>query len=262
MTEQGKLDTTRGICFEDAGVTLGGARVLSRINLEVAPGTMVAFVGPSGAGKTTLLRLLNGSVRSDTGTVSVGGQAVQSLQGRNLRELRTGIGFIHQDLRLVPNLRVSQNVLSGKLGSQSLFQSLGMFIKPAARDLEEVHQLLERVGIPEKIFQRVDQLSGGQAQRVAVARALIQKPAILVADEPVSSVDPARAREILQLVTDICRQDGLTLCVSLHDPDLVRDFFPRMVGLRAGKIVLDCAPGDLTEAQLEQLYTLETDLGL
>ena len=262
MSEADPKGSPSGLSLANVTVVLGGHEILSDINLEVAPGQQVAFVGPSGAGKTTLLRLLNGTVRSRTGTVTVGGRVVQTLKGRQLRDLRRGIGFIHQDLRLVPNLRVSQNVLTGKLGGQNIFQSIGMFIKPSAAYLQEVHSLLDRVGIPDKIFQRVDQLSGGEAQRVAVARALIQKPAILVADEPVSSVDPARAREVLQLVTDICRQEGLTLCVSLHDPDLVRDFFPRVVGLRSGRIVLDTSADAMTPAQLEKLYSLGDDGGV
>ncbi len=243
-------------------VRLGGAAVLRDIDLEIPAGQMTAFIGPSGAGKTTLLRLLNGSLPVAAGSVTVGGQVVQSVSGAELRALRRGIGFIHQDLRLVPNLRVSQNVLSGKLGSQNFWQSARMFIKPTDRDLALTHRLLERVGIAEKIFQRVDQLSGGQAQRVAVARALIQDPFLVAADEPVSSVDPARAREVLQLLTGICRQDGLTLCVSLHDPILVKEFFHRVVGLRAGQVVLDTPASELNDTMLAELYALEGGHGL
>jgi phosphonate transport system ATP-binding protein len=158
------------IRLREVAVRLGGHQVLREVNLDVPGGQLVAIIGPSGAGKTTILKLLNGSVSFTRGTSQVGGQEVGSLRGESLRRLRRGIGFIHQDLRLVPNLRVSQNVLSGKLGAQNLLQSVRMFLRPAGADLNEAHSLLERVGIPEKLFQRTDSLSGGQAQRVAVAR--------------------------------------------------------------------------------------------
>jgi len=248
--------------MRQVSVSLGGSPVLSGIDLKIDPGQMVAFIGPSGAGKTTLLRLLNGSVGLDRGSVEVAGRKVQDLAGTALRNMRRQVGFVHQDFRLVPNLRVSQNVLSGLLGQCNLWQSLLLMLKPSKVQMATAYQLLERVGIPEKLYQRVDKLSGGQAQRVAVARALIQQPSLLVADEPVSSVDPARAREVLRLLTDICRQDGLTLCVSLHDPDLVAEFFPRVVGLREGRIVFDADPQTLEPDQLEQLYALEPDHGV
>jgi phosphonate transport system ATP-binding protein len=250
------------IRLREVAVRLGGHQVLGEVNLDVPGGQLVAIIGPSGAGKTTILKLLNGSVSCTRGTAQVGGQEVGSLRGESLRRLRRGIGFIHQDLRLVPNLRVSQNVLSGKLGAQNLLQSVRMFLRPAGADLNEAHSLLERVGIPEKLFQRTDSLSGGQAQRVAVARALIQKPHLLLADEPVASVDPARAREVLALLVEICRQDGLTLCVSLHTPGLVREFFDRVIGLRDGQVVLDVPAGDLTDDQLAAIYALEGSGGV
>lgn len=238
-------------------VRLGGRSVLTGLDLKVAPGEAVALVGASGSGKTTLLRLLNGAVRPAAGTVSVGGRKVGDLAGADLRSRRAGIGFIHQDLRLVPNLRVSQNVLSGGLGRLGWWSSLRLFLRPPRQDLLEVHTLLERVGIPELMFRRTDRLSGGQMQRVAVARALYQRPRILLADEPVSSVDPTRARTTLALLTHLCREEGLTLCVSLHDPLLVREFFPRVVGLRDGRVVLDCDVNDLGDADLTALYAEE-----
>ena len=246
--------------FELAGVDvrLGGLPVLSQVDLAVAPGEAVALVGPSGAGKTTLLRLLNGAVAPAAGTVRVGDRDLAGLDGADLRDLRAGVGFIHQDLRLVPNLRASQNVLSGALGRLGPLASARLFLRPARDDLLEVHRLLERVGIAEKMFQRTDRLSGGQAQRVAVARALFQRPRILLADEPVASVDPARARATLELLTDLCREEGLTLCVSLHDPELVREFFPRVVGLKNGGVVMDVAAADLDDHRLAALYELES----
>jgi phosphonate transport system ATP-binding protein len=247
-----------GFALAGVRVRLGGRAVLDGIDLEVAPGEAVAFLGPSGAGKTTLLRLLNGAVVPAAGSVRVGGTDLAAVAGADLRDLRSGIGFIHQDLRLVPNLRVVQNVLMGRFGRQSLWGSLRMMFRPARADLEEVHRLLERVGIPEKMFARVDTLSGGQAQRVAIARALFQGPGILLADEPVSSVDPARAHALLDLLAGISAEEGLTLGVSVHDPDLVRRHFGRVVGLREGRLAFDSPARELDDDRLAGLYRLDT----
>jgi len=246
-------------CFtlEGVAVRLGGVPVLTGIDLTVTRGESVALIGPSGAGKTTLLRLLTGAVRPQGGRVLLGGRNLNDAAGADLRRLRAGIGFIHQDLRLVPNLRASQNVLSGQFGRLSFLASLRLFLRPPQTDLVRVHRLLERVGIAEKMFERTDRLSGGQAQRVAIARALYQQPQLLLADEPVASIDPARARDVLALLTGICREEGLTLCVSLHDPALVREFFPRVIGLRDGRVVLDVAGGDLTDDSIAGVYRLE-----
>lgn len=238
-------------------VRLGGRPVLAGIDLKVDPGEAVAVLGPSGAGKTTLLRLLNGAVVPAAGTVRVGGTDLAAVAGRELRTLRSRIGFIHQDLRLVPNLRVVQNVLMGRFGRQRLLGSLRMMFRPAGADLEEVHRILERVGIADKMFERVDTLSGGQAQRVAIARALFQRPGILLADEPVSSVDPARAHALLELLVGISAEEGLTLGVSIHDPELVRRHFRRVVGLREGRVTFDAATDSLDTDRLSALYRLD-----
>ncbi len=248
--------------MRDVQVAYGPKKVLHDFNFSVDQGESVALLGPSGAGKTTLLRLLNRALRPAFGSVLVDGRNLDDLPSGQLRQLRSGIGFVHQDLRLVPNLRVSQNILSGALGRRSFFQSLLMFLKPRKDDLLEVHRLLERVGIPDEMFQRVDRLSGGQMQRVALARVLFQKPGLLLADEPVSSVDPARAADLVQLITDISKDDGLTLCVSLHDPALALRFFPRVIGMRSGRVVFDKAPEEITNTEIEELYTLAVDDGV
>ena len=157
----------------------------------------------------------------------------------DLRSLRARVGFIHQELNLISNLNVLQNVLLGGLGQISTARALLLLGFPSKSILTEVHELLERVGIGEKLYERVDRLSGGQRQRVAIARALFQKPEILLADEPVSSVDPARARSVLELLTELASERRLTLCVSLHNLELAREFFPRLVGMREGRITFD-----------------------
>ncbi len=245
--------------LELRGVThsYNGHAAVEAATLEVRSGEAVALVGPSGAGKTTLLRLMNGTLRPSVGTVVVDGRTLGDLSENELRRVRAHIGFIHQDLDLVPNLRVSQNVLAGKLGRLSFFQSLRAMLMPARADLELAHRILERVGIAEKLFERTDTLSGGEQQRVAIARALFQEPTALLADEPVSSVDPARARDTVALLTSISRERGLTLVMSLHNLELAREFFPRLIGLREGRILFDQAAAQVTDAQFHQLYDLK-----
>ena len=184
------------------------------------------------------------------------GKTFASLSQKALRKLRSRIGFVHQDHALVPNLRVSQNVLLGRLGHQSFLSSLGCFLRPDREQLSCVHLLLEQVGIPEKIFERTDRLSGGQQQRVAIARALIQDPVALLADEPVSSVDPARARNAVALLSRICHENGITLVTSLHNLELAREYFPRLVGLRGGRVLFDRPSQEIGEEEFSDLYHL------
>jgi len=233
-----------------------GKAAVDGVELAIAAGEAVGIVGPSGAGKTTLLALLAGSMSPSSGEVAVDGRPLAGLSARELRGVRARMGFVHQDLALVPNLRVFQNVLAGSLGRRSFFSSLRAMLRPARAELEEALALLERVGIGDKLFQRTDRLSGGERQRVAIARALFQEPAALFADEPVSSVDPARARDTLELLTGISRERGLTLVVSLHDPGLAREFLPRLVGLREGRVLFDRRTDELRDEHMDELYRL------
>ena len=250
-----------GASFEltNASVAFGSLHALQDITLSVGAGEAVAVVGPSGAGKSTLLRLCNGTLRPTQGRVTVDGVDLRKLAGRPLRALRARIGFVHQDLSLVPNLRVLQNVLAGRLGQWSVFGGMRALLLPRRRDVAQAYETLERVGIGEKLYARTDQLSGGQQQRVAIARALFQQPAALLADEPVSSVDPARARDTIELLTQVSREQQLTLIVSIHNVALARAHFPRLVGLRAGRVMWDIPTSDVTDTQLERLYNLSRE---
>jgi len=239
-------------------VRFGAVDALRSVDLRVADGEAAALLGPSGAGKTTLLRLVNGSVRASAGTVRVGGEDLAALDGGALRRLRSRVAVIHQDLRLVPNVSVARNVLGGGLGRQGFWSSARSLLRPREAELEAVHVLLERVGVADKLFHRTDRLSGGQQQRVAVARALYQRPRVMLADEPVASVDPARARDLVALLTRLAREDGATLLMSLHDPGLARAFFPRAVALRDGRVTADGPPAEL---DLEALYRLPAEIG-
>lgn len=249
----------RGLAFHLQGVSLryGAQTALEDVTLDIAPGEAVGLVGPSGAGKTSLLRLLGAALPPTDGLLAIAGQDLATVSPRALRQLRASLGFIHQDLRLVPNLRVSQNVLAGRLGRLGFLGSLRHLLLPPRRELASVHALLERVGIEDKLFARSDRLSGGQLQRVAIARALHQQPLAMLADEPVASVDPARARDTVELLTRICAEEGLTLVMSLHNLALAREHFPRLVGLRAGRLAFDAPVDQVTEAQFAALYTLD-----
>jgi len=242
--------------LHQATVAYNGTPALAGIDLHIGPGEAVGIVGPSGSGKTTLLRLLNATVRPNAGSVAVDGEVLSGCSTRALRAIRSRIGFVHQDLSLVPNLRVVQNVLAGRVGRHGFWPSLKTVFYPGRAAVRRVHRILERVGIPEKLYERTDTLSGGQRQRVAIARALFQEPEALLADEPVSSVDPARARDAVGLLAAISREEGLTLCVSLHNLALAREFFPRLVGLRGGRIVFDRPTAELGDDDFAALYDL------
>ncbi len=247
--------------FQLDGVTcrFGELTAVDSVTLKVDRGERLALIGPSGSGKTTLLRALNTMRLPQDGEVSIFGEAISTLGVSQLRKLRCRIAFIPQNLGLVPNLRVIQNVILGKGGHRGTWRSLRDLLFPSQEDTIAIHQILERVGIEEKLYERTDRLSGGQQQRVAIARALFQEPEAILADEPVSSVDPARARDTVMLLGELSRERNFTLCMSLHNLELAREFFPRIVALRSGKMVFDEDPDALKAGELEQLFDLSAE---
>ncbi len=234
----------------------GNLAAVDDVSLEIQTGESVALIGPSGSGKTTLLRTLNTMRGPESGSVSVFGESIAGFGAKDFRKLRSRIAFIPQHLGLVPNLSVLQNVILGRGGKRGTIRSLRDIIAPSKIDVREIHEILDRVGIEEKLYSRTDRLSGGQQQRVAIARALFQKPEAILADEPVSAVDPARARDTVQLLSSLSEEEGFTLVVSLHNLELAHEYFPRLVGVRAGKLVFDAAPDDIPEAEMTALYEL------
>jgi phosphonate transport system ATP-binding protein len=245
LQRQYRLDKVRKV-FGRRQVALDG------VDIGIQRGERVALIGPSGAGKTTLFRLLNCTLRPTSGKLWINGEDVATLHGRRLRQARRLIGTIYQQHNLVPRLKVVHNVLAGRLGRWSTLRSLSSLAKPT--ELEIAHKALSQVGIPDKIFERTDELSGGQQQRVAIARVLVQDPEVILADEPVSSVDPTLASTIVRLLIDISESTRKTLVVSLHSVDLALAYFPRVIGIKRGAAVFDLAPDKISEAMLEDLY--------
>lgn len=225
---------------------------LDGIDLKIAHGEKVALIGPSGAGKTTLFRLLNCTLRPTSGRLYIDGEEIVGLHGQRLRQVRRRIGSVYQQHNLVPRLQVIHNVLAGQLGRWPTLSSLLSLCRPA--DVELALKALSQVEIAEKIYARTDELSGGQQQRVAIARVLVQDPEVILADEPVSSVDPTLASSIVRLLVEISRNTRKTLLVSLHSVDLALAHFPRVVGIKQGRVAFDLSPDKIGDDMLEDLY--------
>ncbi|MEX2290721.1 MAG: ATP-binding cassette domain-containing protein [Mycobacteriales bacterium] len=248
---------TGGAALRGVTVSYRGRIMVGPVSLVLAAGETVALVGPNGAGKTSLLRLLAGQLPPASGRVSVGGRDLPALTGR--RELPRRVGLLPQALDLVPQLSVRHNVQAGALGRWGLLRSLAALLLPLEHPAARV--AAERVGLAERWQQRVAELSGGERQRVALARLLVQDPALLLADEPVAALDPGRADDLLGLLCTTARADGRALVVSLHSPELAQRHVDRIVGLRAGQVVFDLPTAGVTRDLLDRLYRLpETTL--
>jgi phosphonate transport system ATP-binding protein len=228
----------------------GPIRALRPLSVTIAPGERVAVVGPSGAGKSTLLGLMNTSLAPSCGSVEVLGRRVAGLSPRALRSLRARVGTVYQQLHLVPQATVMQNVVAGRLGRSSIGGALLALL--SRREAERVREVLAGVGIADKIFERVDRLSGGEQQRVAIARTLYQDPELVVADEPLASVDPARAAEIIELLARTFA--GRTVVVTTHRLEPFLPHVQRILGLRGGELVFDRTAAALTLDDLARVY--------
>ena len=240
------------LVLDRVGKSYPGNVALEPLSLEVEEGERVAVLGPSGSGKTTLLHLIGCVIQPDYGSVVLYGKELATM--RSGGELAGLVGMMYQQLDLVPQLLVVHNVLAGRLGHWSLWRSLASLVSVQERHLAE--SALERVGIPAKLNERTSHLSGGEQQRVAMARLLVQQSKVVVADEPVASLDPARAEDLMKLLTTIVSESNKTLVVSLHSIDLTRKFFSRAIGLRNGKLQFDLMVDKLTNEVLYRLYDL------
>ena len=237
------------------GVRFDGGHALNGVDLDIHAGERVAVIGPSGAGKSSLISLLNGTLEATKGTVRVLGLDYGSASVRELLSVQRRLGTIHQQFDLVEQLRCVHNVNAGRLGSWSIWKAALSLIVPC--DLPRVVQALERVGIKDKLNVRTGDLSGGEQQRVAIARVLVQAPSAILADEPVASLDPARGKEIINLLHDVCIEAGMTFLASLHDVRMALERFDRVIGLRDGRIAFDTVPDRLGKPDFDALYALE-----
>jgi phosphonate transport system ATP-binding protein len=247
--------------FRFANVRLSyakGRAVLSRLVLQAAPGERVAIIGPSGAGKTSLLRLLSAARRPDDGSVEVLEQSPWRLSARDLRALRSRIGVVHQHPPIPPRQRAVTAVLAGRLGTWPWWKAVASLLYPA--DIAGAEAELARLDLGDRLFERCDRLSGGQLQRVAVARVLYQKPDLILADEPVSAMDPQLADITLRELVKDATTRSATFVASLHAVDLALRWFPRIIGLKDGEVAFDLPAVRVTEALLRDLYAAETSV--
>lgn len=257
-------DSAPVIRLRGVGHRFGSHEALSELDLTVHAGERVVVLGTSGAGKSTLLALLNGSLTPTTGSVEIFGEDPAHLPAARRRLLQRRIGSVSQDLALIEQVRVLHNVNAGRLGRWSTTRALASLIWP--RSLDVVRAALDLVDLGWALHERTERLSGGERQRVAIARLLVQAPEMVVADEPVSSLDPVRAARILRLLGDSrpletsgrtpADASARTLVVSLHQPSLAREHCTRAIGLRQGRVVFDRPAADVDDAVLNDLYAL------
>ena len=241
------------IIFDNVSKTYGnGVKGLDHINLTIEDGEFVSILGLNGAGKSTLLRSINRLNDVSEGEITINGVSVTKAGKKELRQIRRKIGLISQNFNLVKRSTVQKNVLSGRLGYYSTWKSiLGLFSK---EDYEPTTDALERVGLLDKLNTRCDELSGGQQQRVSIARTLVQQADIILADEPVASLDPVTTQKIMKDLQNINKGMGKTVIVTIHSVELARTFSTRIIALKAGKMVFDGTPEELTDQKLIEIY--------
>lgn len=241
------------IALENVGVTYpGGLQAISEVTIDIQPGEMVCVIGPSGAGKSTLIRTINGLNPVSSGQVKVGPHQIDQLKGRSLRRARGDIGMIFQSFNLAERVDVLGNVLVGRFAHTPVWRSvLGLH---TAEDKELAQRALESVNLLEKAQAKATALSGGQKQRVAIARALTQQPKILLADEPIASLDPPTAHSVMRDIQKINREQGISVVVNLHQLDMVKKYTDRIIGMRDGKVVFDGPTTTATQADFEAIY--------
>ncbi len=232
-----------------------GDLAINGVDLKVENGQVMALIGPSGAGKSTLIRCVNRLENPTSGEIWLNGENIVKMRSGKLRRARRNMGMIFQEYALVERLTVMENVLSGRLGYVGFWRSF--LRKFPQSDINAAFGLLEKVGLDTMVNKRADELSGGQRQRVGIARALIQKPDILLVDEPTASLDPKTSRQIMRLITELCEENQLTAIINIHDVALAQMYAERIVGLREGSIVYDGSPDDLNPDVLTEIYGKE-----
>lgn len=227
---------------------------LNNINLMISGAEIVAIIGISGAGKSTLLRCINRLLEPTSGEVFIDGEEMLHCPERKAQLIRRKIGMVFQNFNLLQRSPVISNVLLGRLGYMSTARSLLSSRAYGKDDVAIAQDCLERVGIGDLAYRRVDTLSGGQKQRVGIARALAQKPSIILADEPVSNLDPTRKREIMNLLKEIHQQEAITMVISLHDMEIAKEYTSRIIGMVKGEIVFDSPPEELLDEKIVEIF--------
>lgn len=243
------------IQLHGAGLRHGQVRALDAVSLQIDQGERVAIIGPSGAGKSSLLHLMATAVRPGSGRLELLGEQPWALSVRARQRLRARVGLVHQAPPLPPRQRVVTAVLAGRLGQWGLLRGLFNLLYPS--DVAGARQVLAELGLADKLLVQCGQLSGGQLQRVGIARALYQRPQVLLTDEPVSAMDPVLADHSLALLNRHAQRHGVTLVASLHAVELALAHFPRVVGIREGQVAFDCPATAVTRQMLDALYANE-----
>jgi len=226
--------------------------VLKGLNAEIYEGEFIVVIGPSGAGKSTFIRCMNRMIDFSNGQVIFDGISISEVKGKQLREVRSKIGMIFQHYNLIGRTNVIKNVLHGRLGETSFLKSaLGLY---SYEERKEAYNLLKRMGLEEHIYKKAKDLSGGQMQRVGICRAMMQRPKLLLADEPIASLDPKSAKIVMEQIHQITKQHQLTCIMNLHQVDYAKKYATRIIGIKAGEIVYDGQPEHLTEAMINFIY--------
>ncbi|MEJ2057591.1 MAG: phosphonate ABC transporter ATP-binding protein [Desulfofustis sp.] len=230
----------------------GGVTAIEEIDLAIADPQVIMIIGSSGAGKSTLIRCINRLIEPTTGSVVLHDTDVTKLGKNGLRKARRRMGMIFQEYNLVDRLTVMENVLSGRLGYVSFWQAYRRKYPP--KDIAAAYELLDRVGLTDNCNSRADELSGGQRQRVGIARALMQRPELLLVDEPTASLDPKTSRQIMRLIVELAREHGTPALINIHDVALARAFADRVIGLAGGKVAFDGSADEVTDQVLTEIY--------
>lgn len=227
-------------------------RALNGISLDFYPGEFIVVIGPSGAGKSTFIRCINRLVDPTEGNIVFEGQNLEKISGGKLRKERSKIGMIFQHYNLIGRTNVIKNVLHGRLYNTPIYKSIfGLF---SHEEKKEAVELLKKVGLQDQIYKRADELSGGQMQRVGICRALLQRPKLLLADEPIASLDPMSANIVMQQLYSISTEKKLTCIVNLHQVDYAKKYATRIVGIKKGEVVFDGSPSQLNEEMIQHIY--------
>ncbi|MBB3113946.1 phosphonate transport system ATP-binding protein [Paenibacillus phyllosphaerae] len=230
----------------------GGTLALTGIDLTVESGEFIAVIGPSGAGKSTLLRSINRLVEPTDGTITFLGEVMSSKNKGSLRRLRSQIGMIFQHYNLVNRSSVLENVLHGRLGYMSPLA--GVFSRYSEADKQAAIDLLVKVGLANEVYKRADELSGGQKQRVGISRALMQQPKLILADEPIASLDPKSSAVVMDTIYENCRLQGIACLVNLHQVEVAKKYATRIIGIKAGTKVFDGTADQLTDEMIFNIY--------